>query len=179
MEEQSFKHFSNTVLNRGSHKYSITNCFGVRDAWRYIRTDKWKMLKGNHISSSVYKDVIGYINKLLIEELLKGHEIILPYSMGILKIIGYQGYAKIKDGCLCTNYTINWKETIKNWYNDSEALKHRQLLRKKQDYFYKVVYNNMYRTYKNKSYYRFRPNRSLCMRISRESEQGKLNILIK
>lgn len=176
MEEQSFKQFTNRILKRGSHKYKIAHCYGVRDAWLWVRTNKWQLLKGSNPSHSTYGAVVNEVNKRIIEKLFEGNDIDLPHQMGSLQIVAYKTKAVFKDGKLKDNYSVNWTKTLRYWFEDKGALQERMKIKKESDYGYILQYCKNKAKYKNQSYYKFRCNRSLKLRIIK---QDNINALIR
>lgn len=174
----SYHEFLNTLQKRGSKPHKLTHCLGVRDAWKWVRKNKWKALKGNKCSSADYGTVINEVNKILIERLLEGHSIVLPHQMGTLKLTAVNTKISYKDGKLQNNYRTDWKKTLEYWYEDNEAYKEKKRIKRIQKLLYSIKYIKNSARYKNQMFYQFRVNRGLVRTLGNKIENEKLNALI-
>lgn len=171
MEE--YREFVNKLLKRGSNAYLITDCKGSRDAWKWVRKNKWKAT-GKPIDQNLYSKVITAVNKDLAGQLLEGHIIEFPHHMGNLRIEKNSVKPYYKDGKLITPYPVDWAKTARLWYEDKEAKEnHLTVKRVNTDYHY-VKYNTKEAVFANKNFYSFRPNRSLKIKIDNASQQGAI-----
>lgn len=174
----SYKEFLKNVQKQGSKPHTISHCLGARDAWKWVRKNKWSLLKGNACSSSTYGAVIDEVNKVLSEKLLEGHSIVLPHQMGILKLVAIHSKLSFKDGKLENNYRTDWKKTLEYWYEDEEAFREKKCIKRVQKLLYAIKYLKASARYKNQKYYQFRLNRSLVRALGNKIENEKLNALI-
>lgn len=173
-----YQEFLNKLHRNGSKPHNISHCLGAREAWKWVRKNRWKSLKGQKCSSSTYGAVIDKVNKLIVESMFEGHEIVLPYQMGAFKLAATPAKVDIKDGCIKSNYRIDWKKTLEYWYNDAEAKRQRKHVKRIQKYIYSILYSKEKAAYRNQRYYQFRPNRSLVRTLGRKIDNQKLNALI-
>ena len=119
----------NEILKVTGHREHIINkSWGVYDAYKWIRKNKWFDI-GRPLKEDEFYKIIRGINIKLAEMLSLGADIKLPYKMGILEIRKYNTYVRFINGELCTNRRINWDETLKLWCEDEEALKNKTLVK--------------------------------------------------
>lgn len=168
----SYKEFTDRILKRGSHPYKIGKCLGSRDAWKWVRRNKWEATKGIHYSSSIYSSLISLVNKLLIEEVLEGHIVTFPYSMGSLYIRSNPISIK-PDGS--NNYGVDWKKTLEWWHEDPSAFKDKKLIKRCNKAILRIFFHKG--GFKNQKYYSFRVNRSLKQALGRLQETSRIKAL--
>ena len=167
-------------MKRGSKPHNISHCLGSRDAWKWVRKNKWKPLNNKPCDQSIYSNVVSYVNQLLAEKLLEGHEIELPHRMGNLRLSSIETKISIKDGVLKTNCCTDWKRTLEYWYEDKEAREAHKTIKWVQKKLVFVVYDKKTANYINKRFYSFRPNRSFLKTLGRNYAKGMVNVeLIK
>lgn len=172
MEELSFNQFCNNVLKRGSHQHKITHCYGVRDAYNWCSRNKWKHL--NKCSNTLYKNVITQVNKQLLELILDGHIIELPYGMGEFKMVSTKGKVYNDNGKIRNNYSIDWKSTLQYWHEDKEAFQEKSIIKMPQKYKSWITWGKAKSRIKNKCYYKFRANRSAGIKLSQKQNKTKV-----
>ena len=168
----SYKEFTDKVLKRGSHPYKIKGCLGSRDAWNWVRKNRWEATEGKRFTSSVYSSLISLVNKLLAEKVLDGHVVTFPYSMGSLYIRNNPIFIKL-DGS--NNYGIDWKKTLEWWHEDPSAYKNRKLIRRHNKSILRIFFHKG--GFKNQKYYSFRVNRSLKQALGKLQENTKVKSL--
>ena len=174
-----YQEFLNKLQRRGSNKYKIAHCLGARDAWLWVRRNKWIPLKGNKCSEQLYSEIVSSINLLLVEQLLEGHTIEFPHQMGHLQLISVSPKLKNSNGKYINNYRVDWKKTLDYWYHDEEARKKKQVVKRIQNNIYSIIYSKEGAKYKNQRYYCFRANRSLVRKLGRCIENGRVTALNK
>lgn len=72
----------------GPRKHKISNSFGVYDAYKFIRKNKWFDI-GGPVSEHDFYNIIRKVNNQLADFLSKGHDVNLPCQMGRLEIRKY------------------------------------------------------------------------------------------
>lgn len=156
-------------------KYKVRNSLGVYDGYKYYRKNKPDS-KEYVLTESQYFSIIRKINLHLVDELLLGHDVKLPKSMGTIEIRKYNRRVKLgKDGKIYTNLPINWDKTLKLWYEDEEAFRDKTLVRVEENEIFKVYYNKESATYNNKSYYEFLFNKDLRIRLKQRIKEGLID----
>lgn len=173
-----YQEFLRVLQKQGSKAYKISKCLGARDAWKWVRKNKWELLDKQQCSHTLYGAVVNEMNKILAEQLLEGHQIILPYQMGSLELVAKKERVSFKEGSLHTNYRTDWKKTLKYWYEDEEALREHKQIKRVQKYIYSIKYRKHSAKYKNQRHYMFRANRSLVRALGNKIENEKMNALI-
>lgn len=157
------------VNNKRNHK--IKNSFGVYDAYRWIRKNKWLDIE-RPLTTKEFYSIIRKINLELAKKLSEGKDVILPCNMGKLEIRKTPKNVKIIDGKIKVNLAIDWNETLKLWYSDEEAQNNKTLLKMEEDEIYKIIYNKRLANYNNQTFYTFLPNRDLKIKLKNNIKQG-------
>lgn len=143
---------------------NITQCLGVRDAWKWIRHNKWKEL-GFSCSSSFFCSVVNEVNKELAQALLDNHIVELPFQMGCIQMVTRESIVKYKDGKVISNHPVAWRQTLDYWNSDNKARREKKVLRKLVASRRYVIYSKKRASFRNKAIYSFRPNRGLARRV--------------
>lgn len=165
-----YQAFLNKLQKRGSKPHTITHCLGVRDAWKWVRKNKWKRTKGKPVSQSLYGSIINTVNKILIEQMLEGHVIELPMKMGSLYLASIPAKVEYEDGELKTNYRTDWQKTLRLWYKDKEARESHKTIKRVQDDVVSILWDKRKTNFTNKTFYIFRANRSLVKKVGHTVE---------
>lgn len=142
------------------NKFKCTNSYGVYDAYKYIRKNKWFNI-GRPLTEKEFYSIIRTINNLLLDSYLNGEDIVFPLKMGKLELRKYSTYVKFKGNKLVTNRAINWKETNKLWLEDKEAFNNKTLIRYDSKIIFNCKYNKRNAIFKNKNIYMFTFNNIL------------------
>ena len=169
-----YQQFLNKLQKRGSKPHRISHCLGARDAWKWVRKNKWEAIGGKPCSQSLYSQVISTVNWLIVEQLLDGHEIELPYQMGSILLSSIPTYVCMEDGKAKNNYSTDWKKTLEYWFEDPDAKASHQRIKRVQPWKYEVLYLKQKAMYRNRRFYQFRPNRSLIRYIGHAVENGSI-----
>lgn len=152
-------------------KTSISNSWGVYDAYKYYRKNKPKDKK-YVLSESQYFAIVRRTNLLLVEELFNQNDIVFPYSMGRLEVRKTIPRVYIDNGKIKSTYPIDWDGTIRLWYEDQESRKKKTLLKKKEKAVFRIVYNKSKAMYTNKNYFEFIVNRTIKRSLKDTILQG-------
>lgn len=152
-------------------KTSISNSWGVYDAFKYYRKNKPKDKK-YVLSESQYFAIVRRTNLLLAEELFNQNDIVFPYSMGRLEVRKTIPRVYIDNGKIKSTYPIDWDGTIRLWYEDQESRKKKTLLKKKEKAVFRIVYNKSKAIYTNKNYFEFIVNRTIKRSLKDTILQG-------
>ena len=170
-----YQEFLNKLQKRGSKPHIITHCLGVRDAWKWVRKNKWKSLKGKSCSHTLYGSIVNEVNKILMEQLLEGHEIELPHKMGSIYLASTPAKIACEGDEIKTNYRTDWLKTLKLWYEDAEACESHKTVKRIQKDILFIKYDKSRANYTNKRFYVFRANRSLVKKVGHAAESRKLS----
>ena len=174
----NYQEFLTSLQKQGSKPHKLSHSLGARDAWKWVRRNKWEATQHTPVNSSLYGAVISRVNQLLVEKLLEGHIIEFPYQMGILEFTASLAKLEYKDGEIKDNYRIDWKKTLEYWYEDAEAFKNRKLIKRVQHYICKIHYSKLKARYKNQKYYDLRLNRSLVRAMGDKIANERINAKI-
>ena len=170
----NYTEFLNKLQKKGSKPHRLTHCRGSRDAWKWVRKNKWKALGGTPCDQSLYSKIIDTVNKYLIEQLFEGHEIEFPHQMGTMRVTSFPSRIYMKDGEIVTNYRTDWKKTLELWYADEEARNTHKPIKKVTRRKYHIKYDKHKARYSNRRFYTLRLNRSLSRSFWKAVEEGKI-----
>lgn len=157
-----------------SRVHKISNSYGVYDAYKYIRKNKWFDV-GQSVTEHQFYSIIRGINNLLADSMLEGKDIHLPYKMGVLEVRKYDAKISFVDGKLKTNLPVDWDKTLKLWSEDEKAYEERTLIKMEEKEIFKVYYNKFRADYNNKSFYEFAINRDLKKRLKQRIKSGNFD----
>lgn len=159
--KEGFNDFRNRVIRNGEPKtIEITNSYGSRDYYRYYNKIKLKDKK-YVLTEKQFDTIINNIDNLIARKILEGDTIYLPMSMGMMVIRKFPTYVKLENGKLRTNYIIDWYNTLKLWYEDSESKEKKVLVRKETREKLRVCYIKACAFYKNREFFEFKFSRKL------------------
>jgi len=171
MEESnlSFDEYRNRLLKRNSK----TKNFRIKNSWgsKYIHrsVDKNHILK--KVSECDFLHIVRTINNYLVDELLEGKAITIPY-LGIFYVNNRELRTFVtKDNRIVTQKPVDWYSTHKLWYTDEEARKEKTIIRFTDNYGYNVVW--IKGKFKNKVFFKFTPVRALKLRIIEQAKNNK------
>lgn len=172
---KDFQDFVGKLQKRGSNRHKIGHCLGTRDAWKWVRKNKWKAVGGEACDAGLYSKIINEVNKNIVESILEGHIIFLPHYMGSIMLASLPTRVFMKDGEIQTTYRTDWKKTLDLWYKDEEARNsHKPIKRITKEIFF-IRYQKGEANYHNKKFYNYRVNRSLVEKLGEALERGKIN----
>lgn len=167
--------FRKQVLKiNGPRVHKVNNSYGVYDIYRYIRKNKWFDI-GQPVTEHQFYSIIRRMNNLLADALIHGHDIELPCRMGVIEVRKYDARISIENGKVKTNLPVDWDRTLKLWSEDEEAYKERTLIKMEEKEIFSIFYNRTAANYKNKSFYEFRTNRQLKLRIKKRIKSGNFD----
>jgi hypothetical protein len=152
--QQSFNEFREAVQHHSRGTFKVTNSWGIYDAYKHIRKNKWYNI-GRPVKEHEFYTIVRQVNDLLANELIKGNTVVFPAKMGKLELRKSKRRVKMVDGELKNSYPIDWNSTMKLWYEDAEARKQKTLIRFEQEYVYHVKYCKFMASYENKCFYEF------------------------
>jgi hypothetical protein len=174
--EESYQDFLCRMLHKTSHdkNFKVRHSWGVYDSYKYIRKKGWYNI-GHPVKEKDFYAIIRNVNKLFAHELSEGHTVIFPFKMGRLELWKGKRGVSIVDGKLKITYPVDWNETLKMWYEDSETRKNKTLLRMENPYVYHLKYCKGEAVYNNKCFYEFALNRFIKRALSANIQEGKVD----
>lgn len=178
MKELTFDEFKNAVRKITSKRETkIKNSYGIYDGYKYYRKNKDKS-KEYILTESQYFLITREVNKILKELFLNGEDIKFPHNMGHLSIKKYDTSPKFINGKLKTNKFVDWNKTLELWYEDEEANDNKIVVYFDNNESFKIHYRKNKAKFKNKSYYKFMPNRQLKRELSNNIKENKIDAFI-
>lgn len=169
MDYKEFRDSVKKVSQTRNHK--VKNSWGVYDAYKYIRKNKWFNI-GRPVTEKEFYSIIRTINKRLAEYLIQGYEIKLPYKLGSLELRKRPTRVAIVDGKLVNNFPIDWDATLKLWFEDEQSYKDKTIIKTEDREVYRVYYDKNKAQYNNKSFYQFQTNRDIKKKIVSYAKRG-------
>ncbi len=174
----SYNGFKNDVLKVvGSHKFKVTNSNGTKEAWRWIKKNKWLDI-GQPITEREFGQIVKAINSSFQDQLLQGKDITLPHRMGRIEIRKFNTTIRFENSKLITNLPINWKSTLKLWYEDEEAYRKKSLIRHESKEIFTIYYNKNLALFKNKTFYKFIPTRAFKIKLKQKVLNRDIDALL-
>lgn len=173
-----YTQFRINVLNANKkHKFKVTNSYGTKAAWRWIKKNKWLNI-GQPITELQLGTIIKTINQTLQDQLIKGKDVLLPCRMGRLEIRRYEAKLECKDGKISTTLPIDWKRTLNLWWEDEEAYLTKKLIRHEDRKIFTIYFNKKAANFVNKSFYEFLPTRAFKKRLKEAINNNRLDALL-
>lgn len=161
---------------KGKRSITVTNSWGVKQAWQLIRKNRWFNLP-RPVNEHEFYSILRQVNLLLAEEIVKGNNVKFPERMGELELHKYEVGVSFVDGKLKNTYPVDWGKTWELWYKDPEAFKQKITLHQENPYCYHVKYLKKNATYENKQFYQFQLNQKVRKKLSKNIKQGKVDAL--
>lgn len=172
-----YTEFTSQIVKRNCPKIAkVRNSWGVYDAYKLIRKNGWYNID-RPLKEKEFYSIIRGINRLLAIEIANGNEVKFPHGMGKLELRKIKKGVFLFDDKLVNTYPINWKDTLRLWYEDKEARENKTLLRMEEEYVYHVKYTKYDATYKNQCFYEFTLNRFIKMALKENIKKGKIDAL--
>lgn len=157
--------------------FKITNSNGTKEAWRWIKKNKWLNI-GQPITELELGTIVKAINLTLQDQLLNGKDIIFPNKMGRLEIRKFKAKVEYKDNKLVTNLPVDWKRTIELWWEDKESRELKTLVRYEANDRFAIYFNKEFANFINKSFYKFIPVRTLKRKLKDKIINGGFDALL-
>ena len=170
------KEFISNILKLGSRKHRVSNSNGSKEAWRWLKKNKWLGLPP--ITEGNFGMIINEINKKYQEYLCQSRDVKFPHGLGRLELRKYKTDVKIVNGKIVNNMPIDWKETLNLWYEDEESKAKKQLVKRNPGYVFSIYYNRIGTTFKNRLFYQFFPTRALKVRLKELINQGRVDAFL-
>ncbi|MCF0115607.1 MAG: hypothetical protein HUJ56_09650 [Erysipelotrichaceae bacterium] len=171
---KNFNEFKNEIISLNSpRKSKVTNSLGVYDIYKLIRKNKWEGI-GQPVTEHNFYSIIRKVNEHLAEELAQGRDISFPGGLGKLEIRKYPVRLAIENNRLQTNLPIDWEETLRLWHSDKDSLNKRTLVHREGKELFRIYYNKSGAYYINRSFYKFRANRDIRKKLSKNILEGKI-----
>ena len=174
--KQTYEEFIKDIKKvTGKRHHNITGSAGVYQYYLYYRKTRPKD-KRFVLTSSEYYKILEACNTKISDAVAQGNEVIFPEHMGSLTFNKYEKTPEeMPDGRIKMNTPINWGETFKLWYSDPEALASKTVVKIDSGQRIRLIYNKCYARYKNKSFFLYKPNRTLRINVYKNVLAGKID----
>ena len=143
-----------TLKLRSKKHFKVTHSHGNKDAWRWLKKNKWLDL-GQPVTERDFGLIVKTINRYLVEKLLSGYDIVFPCRMGRVELRKYFSRIWYEGDKLRTNLPIDWKRTLQLWNSDKEAQDRKFLVRQEEQALFKIIYSKKSANFNNKTFYQF------------------------
>lgn len=170
--DKSLIGFLNSIRKvKESRNHKVKGSYGVYDAYKFIRKNKWFNI-GRPLSEHEFYSIVRRVNEYLVESFLQGNDIKLTNKMGRLELRKYEARISFNGNKIRTNLPIDWDRTLKLWYEDEEAYKNKTLIKVEEKEIFKVYYNRQLADFNNKTFYEFNINRDVKRRLKQRIKEG-------
>lgn len=181
LEGETLQEFDDRLKKRKNQprKQRIWKSWVMKDYYRWLRKSRWKYLNGQDIDEHTFHSITRDLFKEIAERLANGEFLTLGYSLGKIQIVKRKGFDKRKQG---NSYGVDWKATIKLWYEDKEAMEKKQLVRIIEKEIFRITYvkdTGHPLRYHELPFMMLYPNRTLRLAISKNIKEGKLDAILK
>lgn len=177
-EDTKLAEFLNSIKKvSNSRTHKVRKSYGVYDAYKYIRKNKWFNIE-RPLTEHEFYNIIRKVNMYLADSIIQGNDITLPDRMGRLEIRKYKSTIKVIDGKIKTNLPVDWDRTLKLWYEDEEAYKNKTLIKVEENEIFKIHYNKYLANYNNKSFYEFNINREIKRKLKQNIKNGNIDAFL-
>ena len=176
--EESREEFRKRLLKVGiPHEFEVRNSRGIRDAWKWLRKNKWSLI-GQPVSENDFREIVKTINQFLQDQLLDGKDVKLPCGMGIIEVRKKKNKLVSTGSKILAGYPIDWKRTIDLWYEDAESRDKKTLVRRESSERFLILYNKRKSYYFHSSFYKFIPSRPLRHKLKEKIINGAFDALL-
>tara|TARA_R110000772_G_scaffold62137_2_gene139641 strand:+ start:3649 stop:4158 length:510 start_codon:yes stop_codon:yes gene_type:complete len=154
--------------------------YGTNDYYRF-----YKKKYRTEVSRLTYGQIVREFNEHTRDRLShKGAGYIIPNGLGKIELRKMKTEVKIDDdGAIINHLPTNWKETRKLWNENEKARQKRVKIKFTNEHtdghMFRIVYLRSKATYKNKSVYKMRFNRTMKRDLSKSIFQGRIDAFLK
>lgn len=172
---QKFRNETVKANGKGHRVFKISGSWGIYDAYKHIRRNKWYDI-GRPVTEKEFYAIVRQINNKLADEIGKGSTVILPSKMGMLELRKEpRGVTFDKKGNMKVTYPVDWQATLKLWFEDEEAREQKLLIRMNSRWVYRVFFNKYKATFNNKMFYDFTLNRFIKKKLKNNINNGLID----
>ena len=162
--------------DKHKHKFKVTNSNGSKEAWRWLKKNKWLGLPP--ITEKDFGAIINSVNKLHQDRFMEGKDIVFPHYMGRIELRKRESSVRMIDGNLKVDTPIDWKSTLELWFEDEDCRNKKQLVRRNPGFVYIIRYDKNKAKYNNKAFYKFYPARSFKERLKDTINKGNIDAFL-
>ena len=177
--EKAWQEFRNSVTNniKGYRKFKVSGSWGIYDAYKHIRKNKWYDI-GKPVTEKQFYAIIRQMNNMYADEISKGNTVLFPHKMGKLELRKEpRGVYIDSEGNMKVTYPVDWKATLKLWFEDEESRNKKVLVRRNSKYVFKVHFDKYDATFNNKIFYDFTLNRYIKQKLKHNINNGIIDTI--
>lgn len=184
LEGETLEEFDYKLKKRNQPRHhKIWRSWQMKDYHRWLRKRRWKDLNGERVDEITFHAITRDLFQEIANKVAQGERLYLGYGLGKIEITKRAGGVKYVNGKLRNNYGVDWKSTIKLWYEDKEAMKKKQLVRLVEKEIFRITYNKNagngnYLRHPTILFMMLYPNRTLRRAVSKNIKEGKLDALM-
>lgn len=158
----------------GPRKHKITNSYGKRDYYRHYCVNRPKEDKYNLTQKEYYR-LYDILISHIIESFLESLKHTFPLQMGQIELRKARPRVYEKKGKTCFTHPIDWHKTLQWWSQDDSAYSNRKLIRRSENWVFKLLYIKGKAKYSNKTFFKFRFNRNIKKRLKELISLNKID----
>lgn len=168
----TFEEFRNSTIKANTKKvFKVSNSYTMKNVWRWLRKNKWLDLS-HPVTELQLGTIVKRINQYYQDRLLNGFIVRFPHHMGELYMKKRVLKPFFKDDKLIIPNAIDWKTTLKTWYEDDEMRNSGKVIRYDTSDSYSVKYSKKKAAYNNMVFFKFTPSRTLKAKLKERINQG-------
>ena len=166
-------------MEKETRYHRVKADYGSNDYYRF-----YSQRNSSPVSRKVYGEILREFNEYVRDRLSgKGAGYIIPSGLGKIELRKMKAEVKIDDdGVIINHLPTNWKETRKLWLENPVAkaknIKIKFTNEHTDGHTFRIVYLRSKATYKNKSVYKMRFNRTMKRDLSKSIFQGRIDAFL-
>jgi hypothetical protein len=167
-------------MEKESRNHLVKSDFGTNHYYAH-----YKKKHGSKVSRLEYGKVLREFNEHVRDRLSsKGAGYVIPSGLGKIELRKFKAEVKIaENGDIINHLPTNWKETRALWKENPKAKEKKIRMKFTNEHTdghtFRIVYLKFRATYKNKSIYKMRFNRTMKRDLSKSIFQGRIDAFIK
>lgn len=171
---QKFRKEITKQEGKNRKKFKVSGSWGIYDAYKYIRKNKWYDI-GRPVTEKEFYAIVRQVNNKLANEISVGNTVVFPSKMGKLELRKDQRGVFFNNGKMKITYPVDWQATLKLWFEDEEAREKKLLIRRNSKCVYKVHFDKYNATFNNKIFYDFTLNRFIKKKLKNNINSGLID----
>lgn len=168
----TYEEFRKNTLKTNTKKvFKVRNSYTMKSIWRWLRKNKWADLR-QPITELQLGTIVKRINQYYQDRILEGHTVRFPHHMGELYLKKSILKPFFKNDKLVVPNAVDWKATLKEWYDDSTMKDSGKVVRYDTKDRYSVKYSKKKAAYNNMLFFRFVTSRTLKAKLREKIDKG-------
>lgn len=164
--EENYTDFVKRVAKvSGNRNHRVSNSSGMAAAILFYNNNRPKH-SSYVLTRTQYSNIVNEMNILMIDKLFKDKSFNLPCGLGELRISKRmtKTFLTDDDTLVCTK-PIDMSATLKLWHEEPECYENRTVVRKDEDFVFRLTHSRVKATAKNAKYYYIRFGRSIKKKL--------------